>query len=67
MKYSINLQLINDFMQKQNLSKTKFCKLCKISPITFNKIVSGNTRFYITALWKIARVMKIRIHELFTV
>ena len=65
MKNQINVQLIKNFMETNNLSATKFCKLCQISPITFKKIMVNDLRFHISALFKISRILKVQVHELF--
>ena len=65
MKDVINIKRIEHFIKKQNLSKTQFCKLCKISPSTFRKVMSNNHKFRISALFKIARTMNMEISEIF--
>ena len=62
----IKTEMIEAYMQENNLSKTKFCKMCKISPSTLNKIMSNDGNFGIIALFKIARVLGVHIHQLFT-
>lgn len=61
----VKTEIIEKYLQDNNLSKTKFCQTCKISPSTFNKIMSNNGNYGLIALFKIARVLKIHIHELF--
>ena len=60
----INTELIKSYMKENNLSKAKFCKICKISPSTFNKIMN-NGNFKLIALFKIARVLNVYVHQLF--
>ena len=65
MKYLINIEIIEKYMLKNRISKTKFCKMCKISPSTLNKIMTGYDNFRIIALFKIAKVIKIQVYQMF--
>ncbi|MBR2614659.1 MAG: helix-turn-helix transcriptional regulator [Clostridia bacterium] len=65
MKNAINNKIIYDFMKKENLTKTQFCKKCNISLFTFNKLVSQQTNFSLTTIFKIARVMNVSIKDFF--
>lgn len=65
MKNRIKTELIENFIKDNNLSKSKFCKMCKISQSTLNKIITNNENFRIIALFKIARVLKIQVFEMF--
>lgn len=60
-----NNDLINNYIKEQGLSKQKFCKMCKISVGTLNKVLLNKDNVGIIALFKIARVLNIRICELF--
>ncbi|MFI3167912.1 MAG: hypothetical protein R3Y32_07360 [Bacillota bacterium] len=62
---TINIQIIEDFLQTNNLSKTQFCKRCKISPQTLKKVMSQNLDFGMLALFKIAHTIGINMHEMF--
>lgn len=61
----INIALIIKHMEKHKLSKIAFCNLCKISVGTLNKILAGKDNVRITALFKIAKILNIKICELF--
>ncbi len=63
MENKINTEKISDYIGAHNLTKTAFCKLCRISISTFNRILSGEN-FFINALFKIARVMKVEVYTL---
>ncbi len=63
---NINIGLIGNFIETNKLSKTKFCKLCKISYGTMQKIFLNKYNFKINSLFKIARIMKIEVCKLFT-
>ena len=65
MKNTIKTELIENFIKENNLSKSKFYKICKISQITLNKIMTNSENFRIIALFKIARVLKIQVFEMF--
>lgn len=64
MENIVDVQLIKEFQEKNRLSKTRFCKTCKISVATLNKIYCGKD-FNLIALFKIAKVMGVRVCELF--
>ena len=65
MKNTIKTELIENFIKENNLSKSKFCKMCKISQSTFNKIMSSGNNFRIIALFQIARVLEIQVYQMF--
>ena len=65
MKNTIKTELIENFVKENNLSKSKFCEMCKISQSTLNKIMTNNENFRIIALFKIARVLKIQVYQMF--
>lgn len=65
MEPNLNIKVFINYMKENNLSKTKFCKMCKVSPFVLQKILQNNCTFRITALFKIARVMKIQVYEMF--
>ena len=63
-KKTIKTDLILEYLKVNNISKNKFCKECKISDSTLNKILNGDDNFGIIALFKIARLMKKSICDL---
>ena len=65
MKNLINIEIIKKYMLENKISKTKFCKMCKISPSTLNKIMTGDDNFRIIAFFKIAKVIKIEVYQMF--
>ncbi len=65
MKNSIKIEIIEKFIKENKISKTTFCKMCKISPSTLKKIMTKNENFKIIALFKIARVIKIQVYQMF--
>ena len=64
LKDTVNTKLIEEYIKSNNLTKTKFCKQCKISYSTLMRILN-NGDFYITALFNIAKVMNVKVHSLF--
>ena len=61
---TIKTELIAQFLKQNKLSKSHFCKMCNISPVTFDKIMANQTNFGIVALFKIARVLGVHISKL---
>ena len=64
-KHKIKINLILDFMKIYNFSKTGFCKLCKISKKSFNKIMLNNLDFCPYYLYNISLVLNIYLYDLF--
>ena len=62
----ININLIIDYMEKNNLSKREFAKKCRIPISVLLKILNQNTDFPIHYLFKIAKTLNIPIHQIFT-
>ncbi|MBO5103374.1 MAG: helix-turn-helix transcriptional regulator [Clostridia bacterium] len=63
---NINTKKILDFIKKNNLSKSAFCKNCKINLGIYYKIMNGQANFRINALFKIAKYMQLNhVVELF--
>ena len=58
-------ELIANYMKSNNLSKNKFCKLCKISPQSFDKIFDCNLTVGLKVVYKITRTIDIRLCEFF--
>ena len=64
MKGKLNINLIFEFLNKNRLTKTEFCRQCKISPSTFYRIIKGKD-FRLDALFKIAKIMNLKLHQFF--
>ena len=60
----LNTKLIFDYIKNNNLTKTKFCRQCKISTSTFYKIISGKD-FRLIALIKMAKIMNLKLSQFF--
>ncbi len=65
MKSILNIDLINDYIKKNNLTNAGFCKLCNISEETFKLILNDNTDIDLTDLFRISRILGVRICEMF--
>ena len=74
MRNRIKIEMVYDYMKNNNLSKTKFCKLCNIIPAIFKKIemfnLSGRKvvkgyNFNIATLFKIAKFIGVKLYEFF--
>ncbi len=61
----INTKLILDYLQENKMSKSKFCKLCKISNVTYEKMMTGSLDFGVVSLFKVATVLNRQMHEMF--
>ncbi len=57
-------EIIESYLKENKISKTKFCKLCGISYCTLEKI-RNNKNYRIGALFKIAKVVKIQVYQMF--
>ena len=64
LKDVIKTEVFENYMKVNSLSKTKFCKICGIGVDTFNRIVSRQN-FRLKALFKIAKVIKIEVWQMF--
>ena len=64
----INSELIKNYLEKNNITVTEFCKTCKLSKLTFFKILSNITLDYdIRYLYRIAKAMGCDICDIFVV
>ncbi len=61
----IKPEIFENYMKEHNLSKTAFCELCKISPSVLKKIMNNQNNFYIIALFRIAKVIKMEVYQMF--
>ena len=58
------IELITNYMKENNLSKTAFCKQCKISYGVLNKILKDKSNIRLNVFFKIAKVLNIKVYEL---
>lgn len=66
MENNINIALIESFIKENNLTYFDFCKICQIAKSDLEHIFNGSLDFDVIILFKIAKKLKINIHELFT-
>ncbi len=64
MKIEFKKEVVEKYLRTNKITKTKFCKLCGISTHTLEKVMN-NKNYRITALFKIAKVIKIEVHQMF--
>lgn len=65
MKRIVNVEVMEKYMKDNNLSKSKFCKMCKISYSTLCKILKDDIEHMdIKQLFKVAYAMKVNILEI---
>ncbi len=64
MKNKFKKEIIDNYLKENKISKTRFCKLCGISPYTLKKILN-NENYEISALFKIAKVIEIKVFQIF--
>lgn len=64
MSDKINTEIISEYISANNITRKAFCKQCGISTATLYRIMNGKN-FYLMALFKIARTIKIPIHRFF--
>ena len=62
-KYFKN-EVFEDYMKTHNLSKSGFCKLCKISYSTFNKILTDDFNIRISVFDKIYQATGIKFTDM---
>lgn len=65
MTNDIKVELITDYLQQNKLTKTAFCKQCKISLGTLNKILKNQKNVFITSIVKIARKINTELKDMF--
>ena len=65
METLIKIELIENYIKNNKLNKKAFCKACKISLSTLNKILKNNFNFDATALFKIGKLINVQVCEMF--
>ncbi len=64
-KKVINTCVIENYLKDNNLSKNKFCKNYNFSISTLNNILKNNLHINIKAIFKLAKIINIKVSELF--
>ena len=65
MQQSFNVELLNNYLVANKISKTAFCKQIKIDVRTLNKVIIGNRSPSAIVLFKIARALNVEIGQLY--
>lgn len=60
----LKLYLIDNYIKENKISKTEFCKRCKISPQTLKSVYDEEPHTHFKTLFKIARTLNIKIYDL---
>ncbi|MBQ9117752.1 MAG: helix-turn-helix transcriptional regulator [Clostridia bacterium] len=66
MKNEIKIELIKNFMEDNNLSKNRFCEMCKISLDSYQKIMRNDFDFSIRVLFRVAKILGVEVFEMFS-
>ena len=64
MTIRFNYEIIIEYMNKNNLSKTQFCKQCNISIYTLNKMLNGNLNINSLLGLKVCKLLNIKFNDL---
>ena len=64
MKTLVKKELIDEYIRKNKLTKTQFCKLCNVDIRTLRNIYSGDIDFQIIFLFRVARRLNVGIGQL---
>lgn len=60
-----NIKLIDNFLKENNLTKTEFCKRCKISKYSLSKIYKNDFNIDIVVIIKISYAINQKPCDLF--
>ncbi len=61
----INVKLIYDYIKSNKISKSEFCRRAKIGIKVLNKILNNNFNFEVDNIFKVAKLLKLQVYELF--
>ncbi len=64
MKNKFKTEIIENYLKENKISKTKFCKLCGITPSTLRRIMN-NENYRVSALFKISKELKLQVYKMF--
>lgn len=53
-------EILDEFLVKNKISKSKFCKFCKISPKTLKRVYAQDLYLKIRVVQKIAKIIGIK-------
>lgn len=60
----VKTELITNFCKDNNISLNKFASMCNFSYASLKYILRGGERFNVVNLFKIAKVLNIKVYEL---
>lgn len=60
-----NLKIIIDYMNEHNISKTEFCRRCKIDSSVLKKIFNQQFNIRIKSLYAIIKELNIKVKDIF--
>ncbi len=63
-KSQFNLEILEEYRQKNHLSKKAFCELCKINTQVYNKMLVHKLNFRFTAAIRVANLIGCKLSEL---
>ena len=61
----IKTELVENYIKENNLTKTKFCKLCGINYNQYQKFMANNLNFDVIVLFRIGRLINVKVYQLF--
>lgn len=61
----VNIELIENYIAKNNITKKQFAKICQISLQDLTKVLDNHSDFSIDLLFNIAKTMQIQIKDIF--
>lgn len=64
MEKVIKTEIIDKFLKENNLSKTKFCNICKISHQSLENALRGSNNLSLLTLFKITRTMGVHLKDI---
>ena len=65
MEITFNHEIVENFMAENKLSKTAFCKLCKITPLAFYKFMNNDDSLFLLPVFKIAKAIGVELKDMF--
>ena len=62
----IRTEIIEEYRKENKLSKSEFCRICKMGLRTYEKIMIGDYNYDVKVIFRISKLLQIPIHQLFT-
>lgn len=64
MQKLFKVHLVEEYMEKNKLSKTAFAKMCKISYRALSNFLVNKPNFMLSVLFKIAKTLNLQAYQL---